>query len=122
MKKLFFTLVLLIVLSSCGGTMYDRAYIEKVENSQNSDYLYMVTLSSHENEVTYFTNYKFQVGDSLVSSNEALYKNKNDLSRAYEFNDSLIRENLNLHEKIEELEAYNKILIKITQTQNSIDK
>lgn len=113
MKKLIFAFAL-ILLASCTSNITDRVYVENVSESDNSDYLYKVCLSS-DNGVFYYTNYKFQIGDSLVSVGEVSIQSKKAFEDAITLNDSLIKENQILKKKIEEIEMYNQILIGITR-------
>ena len=91
--------------------MRDKMYVEKVENSDDSDYLYRVTIDSDmESGVTYYTNYKYEVGDSLLSPGEfngELFDNQSAKV------DSLTLENKRLKKDVEDLRMFNGLLIKV---------
>lgn len=111
MKKFSILILTVLVLASCGRTVRDKMYVEKVENSEDSDYLYRVTIDSDmEDGVSYYTNYKYEVGDSLLSPGEFNGELFNNQSVKI---DSLILENKRLKKDVEDLRMFNGLLIQV---------
>lgn len=139
--KLFAILSLLTFLSSCSqpAIVEKTLLAEQIEVNLNSNcedcleknYRYKVKLGSNSGEIYYYTNYKHEVGDTLVSSYEFFdakensIKQKNELIDSLineitklqknELADSLINENVKLQKKISELSLYNQLLLEIIQ-------
>jgi hypothetical protein len=103
-----------LVIASCGRTVRDKMYVEKVENSDDSDYLYRVTIDSDMNDgVTYYTNYKYEVGDSLASIGEFNFEAKEKFVNQSMLVDSLRAQNDNLKKENQELKLFNGLLINV---------
>jgi len=114
MKKFSFLMLTLLVLASCGRTVRDKMYVEKVEDSNDSEYLYKVTIDSDVNDgISYYTNYKYEVGDTLASIGEFDFEAKNKFSNQSALVDSLIIENKRLEKDVEDLRMFNGLLLKV---------
>lgn len=126
MKRLLFILLIAIALTSCDGegeaSIEKTIVVEQIEaneiNNQcngclQNSYSYRVKLTSHSGNVYYYTNYKHEVGDTLLSIFE-ITDNRDGIIKTTENKiDSLIGVNLKLTKKNEELELYNTLLIGI---------
>ena len=68
MKKTFYILVSTIILASCSdASIKDAVTVEQVNIYNVEGYKYEVKLKSSVNDVFYYTNERFQVGDTLYS-------------------------------------------------------
>ena len=104
MKTLLSILALSILLVSCGGRadIDEAVVVEQINISNSEKYKYEVKLKTRVpdgGEVYYHTNFRFQVGDSLVSyyenfdsKNTALIKVQGEIANLKRQNDSLINE------------------------------
>jgi len=114
--KLIAILVLTLTAMSCDRVMRDNIYVEKVEDSDDSDYLYRVTFDSDVSDgVFYYTNHKYEVGDTLASVGEFNGAITAINSRYNIISDSLRLENEKLMKKNNELTIYNEILMGIVK-------
>lgn len=128
MKKIFYILILSALFSSCTGegaaSIEKSIVVEQVNLTkkrsdcstclQNS-YSYRVKLKSHSGEIYYYTDFRHDVGDTLLSVFEF-----NDDRDFLEFNckktqDSIVNENVKLSKKLEEALKYNEILLNIIE-------
>jgi len=135
MKKLLFILSTVIALTSCTGvgdaSVESTLVVEQVKlNEKNTNcstclqnnYSYRIKLKSHTGSVYYYTNYKHEIGDTLVSvfefkdNREKIIKNKElDIKNIKLKVDSTIEVNTNLQKKNDELSLYNELLMGIIQ-------
>lgn len=96
MKKLIFILfAIALIMTSCGHAKIDNAVvIEQINVLDKGDYKYEVKLKTRSDETSafYYTNYRFQVGDSLVSYYENFDKKNSQLVKLKSENDSLRKE------------------------------
>lgn len=116
MKNLKFLIpVLFLFLISCDAIIRDKVYVEAVQDSDIDSYLYRITLESSNTTVYYYTDFKYQVGDSLLTNSQLSFKNSNVLDYSIKNNDSLKIENEKLNSKIEELTLINKLLLEIVK-------
>lgn len=109
MKQFSFLILTILVLASCGRTVHDKMYVEKVEDSGNSDYLYRVIIDSDVADgISYYTNHKYEVGDTLASIGEF------NSIHSYMI-DSLRVQNDNLKKENDDLRLFNGLLMKIVK-------
>ncbi len=109
MKQFSFLILTILVLASCGRTVREKMYVEKVEDSEDSDYLYRVTIDSDVADgIAYYTNYKYEVGDTLASIGE--FKS----IHSYMI-DSLRVQNENLKKENNDLRMFNGLLMKVVK-------
>jgi hypothetical protein len=120
MKKINFMLIALvsILITSCESSKIDgNVIVEQINdnNQQNcSDcYQYQVKLKSRGSDSYYYTNYRYEVGDTLFSKSELRDGRLKVIEKRDRALDSLRQLNLKLSSKIEELEMYNKLLVGI---------
>jgi len=97
MKKLFFifSLTLLLTTSCDDAKIYDAVVIEQINVLENQNYKYEVKLHTAANsgvEAFYYTDYRFQVGDSLISYYQFFESKNNDIRVLKKQNDSLRKE------------------------------
>ncbi len=109
MKKFSILVLTLLVLVSCVATVHDKMYVEKVEDSDDSNYLYKVTIDSDMDDgVSYYTNHKYEVGDTLASIGE--FKS----IHSYMI-DSLRVQNENLKKENDDLRFVNGLLMRVVK-------
>ena len=129
MKKIFYILILSALFSSCTGegaaSIEKSIVVEQVNLTkkrsdcstclQNS-YSYRVKLKSHSGEIYYYTDFRHDVGDTLLSVFE--FNDDRDMMRINfkKTQDSLIFENNKLSKKVDELLKYNEILLNIIES------
>lgn len=127
MKQFKFLLfaIAAIALTSCNDTaeIEKTIVVEKVEtnnksnhncgNCPESKYDYKIRIKSESGDVYYYTNFKHEVGDTLISifefkdnGNKAVKNKQHEL-------DSIVDLNSKLQKKNEELQIYNELLIGI---------
>lgn len=107
MKQFSILILTILVLASCGRVVRDKMYVEKVQDSEDSDYLYRVTIDSDmEDGIAYYTNHKYEVGDTLASLGE--FKS----IHSYMI-DSLRAQNDNLKKENDDLRLFNGLLMKV---------
>ena len=130
MKKIKLVLVLLagLTMTSCGpegeASIEKDLVVDKVETTNASNdcstclqntYNYKVTLKSHTGNVYYYTDYKHEVGDTLVSIFEFTDNREGVIKKREYVIDSLSTVNNKLQNKNDELELYNSLLMGIIQ-------
>ena len=98
MKKLFGIIAIATILTSCSdANINDAVVVERIdvlENTEGQNHKYKVKLktSSLGSDAFYYTDYRFQVGDSLISYYEYFDKNNSEIARLKKENDSLKKE------------------------------
>lgn len=112
--------MLSMFVMSCSSdvTIENTIVVEQVDVSDREDFLYKVKLQnacSECGEVFYYTNYKHQVGDTLVSIFEFTDNRESLLKIERSKLDSISVENQNLNKKNKELQLYNELLMGIIQ-------
>ena len=91
-------MLLSTIFVSCGPSKINDAVvveqIDVLENTDGQNYKYKVKLKTSPGtlETYYYTNYRFQVGDSLISYYEHFDKKNTEISRLKRENDSLKKE------------------------------
>lgn len=128
MKKLLFILLIAIALTSCGeageASIENTLVVEQIKANENAtncsgclqnSYKYRVQLTSHSGSVYYYTNYKHEVGDTLVSIFEFANNRESIIKHREYMLDSLTTVNQKLDKKNKELELYNELLMGIIQ-------
>lgn len=130
MKKFKLVLVLLVGLTftSCSdvGTseIEKDLVVEKIESTKNNDqcsdclqnsYSYRVQLQTKSGHVYYYTDYKHEVGDTLVSIFEFTDNREGVIKKNEYALDSLTFVNKKIQKKNNELELYNELLMGIIQ-------
>ena len=96
--------------------MRDKMYVEKVEDSDDSDYLYKVTIDSDLSDgIAYYTNYKYEVGDTLASIGEFNFEAKEKFVNQSTLVDSLRFQNKNLKKENDDLRMFNGLLMKVVR-------
>ena len=125
--KLFSIVSLIIFMSSCSEQVVSNIektlVVEQIEanldvncdNCLEKDYRFKVKLRSQSGEVYYYTNYKHEVGDTLISSFEFYDTKKNDVRERDNIIDSLVDVNEKLNKKNESLSLHNELLLGIIQ-------
>lgn len=127
MKQFKFLLVAFaaITLTSCmeESEIEKTIMVEKVETNDKNNapcsdcpedtYDYKIKLKSESGKVYYYTNFKHEVGDTLISIFE-FKDNGEKATKAKQYEvDSLVELNKKILKKNEELETYNQILLEI---------
>lgn len=113
LRVLSIALLALFMLSCEDATIEKRVIVEKVDFSDRDDYKYKVTLFSSGEDVHYYTNYKHQVGDTLVSLYEFTDNREVVLKSQVRRADSLQEVVNSLQSKNKELDMYNNLLLKV---------
>lgn len=91
-------MLLSTIFVSCGSSnINDAVVVEQIyvlDNSEGQSHKYKVKLKTNpgSSDVYYYTNYRFQVGDSLISYYEHFDKKNTEISRLKRENDSLKKE------------------------------
>lgn len=127
MKKLLFILAVTLLASctSAGDASVEKTLVveqvkanEKTVNCNTclqNEYAYRVKLKTHSGSLYYYTNYKHEVGDTLVSIFE-FTDSRDVVIKMTEFKlDSVITLNFKTQRKNDELELYNQLLMGIIQ-------
>ena len=65
MKKIIFISLTIILFASCDAKISDAVYVEQINITNSKDYKYEVKLHTLEGEAFYYTNVRYQVGDTL---------------------------------------------------------
>jgi hypothetical protein len=130
MKQFKLVLVLLVglVFTSCSpegeASIEKSLVVERVEqtvaSSNCSDclqsvYSYRVKLKANSGSVFYYTDYKHEIGDTLISIFEFTDSRDGIIKTTESQRDSLIEMNTKFKKKNDELELYNSILMGIIQ-------
>ncbi len=128
MKTLNLIVISLLLLTSCtdeGSAIIENTLVvERVESTvQSSDcsdclhnnYTYIVKLKSISGSVYYYTNFKHEIGDTLVSIFEFTDNREGVVKKTEMVLDSVQEDNTKLHKKNEELTLYNELLMGIIQ-------
>lgn len=95
MKKLITIFIISIVFVSCGPAKLDNnVVVEQINILEKDNYKYEVKLKTRESEADayYYTNFRFQVGDTLVSYYEFFEGKNSEIKRLVKENDSLKKE------------------------------
>lgn len=97
MKKIILILlsILSITFASCGDAkLYDAVVVEQINILDGKDYKYEVKLKTDINndDAYYYTNFRFQVGDTLVSYYQFFEGKNAEIGRLSQENDSLRKE------------------------------
>lgn len=91
MKKLL--LILSIVLTSCSdASITETVLVEQINITNKSNYNYEVKLKSKDVDVYYYTNVRYQVGDTLDAYRTFFGENGIYLNKVKRENDSLKKE------------------------------
>ncbi|MEK6828803.1 MAG: hypothetical protein AABY15_01665 [Nanoarchaeota archaeon] len=127
MKNLNLLIISLLFLTSCTdegvSTVEKTLVVEQIEvnaetsceNCLEKEYRYRVKINSNSGEVYYYTNYRHEVGDTLVSSFEFADASKDELKeKTYEV-DSLREANRIIQKRVDQLSLHNELLIGIIQ-------
>ncbi len=127
MKILNLLAISLLLLTSCtdeAAIIEKTLVVEMVESTvQTSDcsdclhnnYTYKVKLKSISGSVYYYTNFKHEIGDTLVSIFEFTDNREGVIKKTEMVMDSVKEANTKLHKKNEELTLYNELLMGIIQ-------
>jgi hypothetical protein len=128
MKQSKFWSILLIGLAftSCNSgdaEIENTLVVEQVNTNDNpgcsdclqSTYKYRVKLKTHSGSVSYYTDYKHEVGDTLVSIFEFTDNREGVIKKTEFIVDSLTEVNTKLQKKNDELTLYNELLMGIIQ-------
>jgi hypothetical protein len=134
MKKFKLVLVLLVglVLTSCNNedASIEKSLVVEQVNTNGSPgcsdclaakYKYRIKLKTYSGSVSYYTDYKHEIGDTLVSLYEFTDNREGVIKQGESALDSLSYVNKNLQKKNDELELYNELLMGIVQD-NAIKK
>lgn len=79
MKRLLILPIMFLMLASCNNSFTNSIAVEQVQTSDDPDYDYMVTLNGNgPGQIVYYTDYKYQVGDSLMGVDEFIQKEVDD--------------------------------------------
>jgi len=126
--KLLSVLLVAILFTSCGpegeASIENSLVVEQVEKTVESSncsdclqsiYPYRVKLKTNSGSVFYYTNYKHEVGDTLLSIFEFTDSRDGIIKTTENARDSIIDVNVKLIKKNEELELYNSLLMGIIQ-------
>lgn len=96
MKNLIILLIAAITLSSCGpAKIFDNVVVEQINVLDgNKEYKYEVKLHTGPNETFayYYTNFRFQVSDTLISYLEFFEGKNSEIRKLSRENDSLKKE------------------------------
>ena len=95
MKKLLLILSVAITLVSCSDAkIYEAVVVEQINILENQSYKYEVKLHTVNNEdaAFFYTNFRFQVGDTLISYYQFFEGKNNDIRKLKRENDSLRKE------------------------------
>lgn len=137
MKQFKLALVLLasVVLTSCGpegeAEIENNLVVQQVEKTKSNSgcesclensYAYKVRLKSYSGDVYYYTDYKHEVGDTLLSIFEFTDSRDGIIKSTEATLDSVIVENGKMRKKNDELELYNSLLMGIIQENAMKDK
>jgi hypothetical protein len=129
MKQFKLALVLLIAVAftSCSdegeASIEKSLVVEQVKSTGNSGcqsclesaYSYRVKLKTHTGSVYYYTNYKHEVGDTLLSIFEFTDSRDGIIKTTEAKLDSVTTLNAKTQKKNAELELYNSLLMNIIQ-------
>jgi len=131
--KLMLALFAIAILSSCGpegdASIEQNLVVDQIEATNNSGcqdclesiYSYRVKLKANSGNVFYYTNYKHEVGDTLLSIFEFTDSRDGIIKTTENQRDSLLDVNEKIQKKNDELELYNSILMGIIQ-ENALRK
>jgi len=123
-----FAVIGLLLLSSCTdegeAAIENNLVVEQIRanevNNQcvdclQNNYKYRVKLESTYGTIWYYTNYKYEVGDTLISVFEFTDNREVVVKKTEMVLDSVQEANTKLHKKNEELTLYNELLMGIIQ-------
>ncbi len=124
--KFLSAMLIMLTITSCGPSVSEienTLVVEQVNTnsaSQCSDcleslYKYCVKLKSNSGEVYYYTNFKHEIGDTLVSIFEFTDSRESIIKKDRNLIDSLQEANAKLSKKNDELGLYNELLMGIIQ-------
>jgi hypothetical protein len=121
--KLLTTMLICVLFASCSeeSTMEDSVVVEQINsidktscsNCLEGAYDYLVTLKSRTGTTYYYTNYKHEVGDTLLSIFEFTDNRDRLINSGKNVLDSIMDENVILKKKNDELGLYNSLLLDI---------
>lgn len=124
--KFLSAMMIMLALVSCGpgeAEIENTLVVEQVNTNSASEcsdclestYKYCVKLKSHSGEVYYYTNFKHEIGDTLVSIFEFTDSRESIIKKDRNLIDSLQEANVKLSKKNDELGLYNELLMGIIQ-------
>jgi len=133
--KLLSIIFAALLLTSCGpegkASIEKSLVVEQVnKNSKDvncsdclrSVYAYKVKLKTNSGSVYYYTDYKHEVGDTLLSIFEFTDSRDGIIKQTEYERDSIIEVNKKIQKKNDELELYNELLMGIIQDNATKDK
>lgn len=126
--KIFLTLAIAFTIVSCNeagdASVESNLVVEQVQvNNEDGNcpsclvnsYKYRVKLETNSGSIYYYTDYKHEAGDTLLSIFEFTDKRERIIKNMEVNADSLIEINSELEKKNNELELYNELLMGIIQ-------
>lgn len=92
MKKIFYVLICLF-FCECDSKINNDVIVERINVIENNDkYKYEVKLKTTEGNVYLYTNFRFQVSDTLISYYQFFEGKNSEINRLAKENDSLKKE------------------------------
>lgn len=115
MKNRLFLLLGVLFLASCGSDIKDNVVVDEIkENASNmSPQKYVAKLKTTSGEVSFYTDYKYEVGDTLISVYEFTDNREAVVKKLNYVIDSLDNAHRNLLKENEKLKTYNDMLMDI---------
>lgn len=127
MKKIIYAFLPIVLFSSCTDSpslIKENVVVDRIEILEKrhdcsgcieNEYSFKVQLKARSGQVFYYTNFRHDVGYTLLSLFELNDDRKSIELQHKKTQDSLILENERLMRKVEELVKYNEILLSIIE-------